>query len=205
MFRWLRNLFDETPDPVPPKYRPASHAGAANNGGALGSESDSIALGRRSWHYAFAHVALRQHAEAEPAATIAILGNEKASQFLDDLAKQVNAWCEQNGEPIGEFGDWTVHRKRIDGMPVAVVEMPAPVAPPEAYFVAIILQTTDLTPEAMKAASARYFTLERSINLEGNTTTMMCEWTQDGTHCNLGAGPEPQVDAFLSKLKTMFS
>ncbi|MCA8992643.1 MAG: hypothetical protein KDA88_11710 [Planctomycetaceae bacterium] len=193
MFGWLKNLFGGSPDSRPPLN------------GSPGPPPAGQSHERRHWHYGFAHMALRQHALEHPAATIAVLGDAKASEFLDALAQQVNEWCQENGEPVGDFGTWNIHCKRLAGMPVAVVEMPATVAPPEAYFVAIVLQTTDLTVEAMKAASARYFTLERSINLEGNTTTMMCEWTQDGTHCNLGAGPEPQVDAFLSKLKTMFS
>jgi len=85
----------------------------------------------------------------------------------------------------------------IDDSDVLLVTFPAPVGPPEAHFAAIALSTHD--------GRVRYITLERGlIPADGTRYTVLCEWT-DEHHVNLGAGPEPEPDAFLSALRPILA
>jgi hypothetical protein len=45
--------------------------------------------------------------------------------------------------------------------------------------------------------SIRYVTLERGSRIEtGQTRTVLCEWTADGSHVNFGDGPPPSINDF---------
>jgi hypothetical protein len=45
----------------------------------------------------------------------------------------------------------------------------------------------------------RYFTLEFSAQREP-PQTVLGEWTDQGSHLNMGGGPEPEVEAFVARL-----
>ncbi len=77
-----------------------------------------------------------------------------------------------------------------EGNRLLLVTLPEPIAPTEAYFAAVVLPTG--------ATSCRYFTLEYSIGpFDGVPGTVLGEWAQQN-HVNLGEGPEPEPDAFVT-------
>jgi hypothetical protein len=69
---------------------------------------------------------------------------------------------------------------------VILVHLPKPLESTEAYF---ILITT--------SPAIRYFTLEHSVDEDGEEGTMCCEWQRSSEHLNHGEGPEPEEHAFL--------
>ncbi len=81
----------------------------------------------------------------------------------------------------------------VSGYPVLLVTLPAPDAPTEAHFVAVVLSTVD--------GSVRYFTLEDAWSpLDGSRYTVLGEWTADGKHVNYGPGSAPDAEEFLASL-----
>ena len=37
----------------------------------------------------------------------------------------------------------------------------------------------------------------------GETGTVLCGWSKDGTHSNMGDGPPPESEAFLARVRGM--
>ena len=152
-----------------------------------------MATPRRA-HYQLAHVALRSVAFRDPYAFLSLMASEQAREALDSLIEQVAEHCPDE-PPDFDVDDLTLHRERVLGSPCLVIEMPAPVAPPEAHFVAVWLAIND-GPEAEKM---RYFALESADPAFG-TPSVLSEWTADGQHVNHAGGCEPNVEAFLAAI-----
>jgi hypothetical protein len=157
----------------------------------------------RPAHYLFAHYALRSVAFNDPVFYLGVLASPERREFLTNLLR-TTAEHLRPGDPPPDFtvDDLKVHAVRAGGYPCAVVEMPVPRAMTEAYFTAAVL-LVDPAEEAPDLANApvRYFTLERSIDLDGNAFAMMCEWTRGGTHSNFGGGPPPRLDDFVRAIE----
>lgn len=154
----------------------------------------------RCVHYQFAHVALRGLVFRESRLAVALWELDDISALLDDIAVQVARACRAQGEG-GELraAQLTVHKHRIGRLPCVVIELPKPIATTEAFMVGII-QLRDLDAAVSDSeAECRYFTLEYSAQREA-PHTVLGEWTDQGNHLNMGAGPEPEVDAFVSEL-----
>jgi hypothetical protein len=153
----------------------------------------------RCQHYQFAHVALRSVAFAEPVKWLALLATPNARAAFASLLEEVAETCKERDE-VGDFdaSQLGLHLLRAGGHPCAVVEMPPPRATGEAYFTASVLL---LLPDP-EPAELRYFTLEYNT-VDGATGTTLGEWQADGGHLNHGAGPEPNVQAFLSALSAL--
>jgi hypothetical protein len=77
---------------------------------------------------------------------------------------------------------------------VLLVTMPPALHVTEAHFVAVA--------PCEPAPARRYWTLEHSWTFEGEPCTVLGQWA-DGSHLNLGPGPEPTADAFLAALARM--
>ncbi len=160
-------------------------------------------------HYQFAHVALRGLVFREPRLVFALWELEDPSAMLDEITAQVARVCRARGEG-GDIraADLRVHKRRLGRNPCLVIELPQPVATTEAFMVAIIqrrdLDAPPLPPDAEPpppAPECRYFTLEFSAHREP-PQTVLGEWTAQGSHLNMGGGPEPEVEAFIAKLAT---
>jgi hypothetical protein len=165
--------------------------------------ADDLLTDPRCDHYAFAHQALRAVALDNPLGCLAVLASPDARPFLADLVRSVTEFCRDRGmEPSAGLAvdDLTVHRVRALGHPCAVVEMPAPRAAAEAHYVAIAL-----TAEPSENPEARYFTLEKGLQLDGAARAVLCEWTADGTHRNYGDGPPLGVERFLRAIEDLLS
>jgi hypothetical protein len=157
----------------------------------------------RPIHYLFAHYALRSVALNDPVFYFNALASPDARKFLTNLL-QTTADHARPGDPPADFtaDDLTVHTVRAGAYPCAVVEMPQPQAMTEAYFTAAVLlvDAADESPHLV-GAPVRYFTLEKSFDLDGNAIAMMCEWGKDGSHANFGGGPPPRLDDFVKAVE----
>lgn len=83
---------------------------------------------------------------------------------------------------------------RRDGWTIHVVTMPDPVEAPEAYFVAIVHKDDEAHEYLEPSPSTRYLTLEMS---DGSGPPFLCELRNDTGHVNYGAGPAPEIGAFI--------
>lgn len=156
----------------------------------------------RCVHYQFAHVALRTLTFADPRLALALWELEDVGPILDDIAAQVDRACRQMS---GEGGNLRaeqlrVSKREIGRRPCVIIELPEPIATTEAYMVAIVQLRDLIDPRSDdREAERRYFTLEHSAHREA-PHTVLAEWTDQGSHINMGEGPEPTVDAFVAEL-----
>ena len=88
-----------------------------------------------------------------------------------------------------------------DNTVVGLVIFPPPKGITEAYFVATVYRPPVKKKWFSKEkALVRFFTLEHGINSDGSPRTVLCEWTNDESHLNLGNGPEAIAEAFLKEV-----
>jgi hypothetical protein len=77
------------------------------------------------------------------------------------------------------------------------ISLPDPQNVPEAYFIFIVLKRTRFA-DLNKINVPRYFTLELGIDpVIDKNRTVFCELIDD-SHKNMGDGPEPKLDTFIS-------
>jgi hypothetical protein len=156
----------------------------------------------RCIHYQFAHVALRTLTFEDSRLALAWWELDDPSSILDDIAVQVDRACRRIS---GEGGNLRANQLRltkreIGRRPCVIIELPEPIATTEAYMVAIVQLRDLVDPSADdREAERRYFTLEHSSHRPA-PHTVLAEWTDQGSHINMGGGPEPTVDAFVAEL-----
>ncbi|PRQ09532.1 hypothetical protein [Enhygromyxa salina] len=159
----------------------------------------------RCVHYQFVHVALRTLVFQEPRLATALWELDDPGPLLDDIALQVVRACRGRGEG-GEIraAHLSLHKLRLGGYPCVIIEMPPPIATTEAYMLAILGRPEgEVRPDTGDAdddqPGRRYFTLEYSSH-RPSPHTVLGEWTAQGSHMNMGGGPEPTVEAFVAEL-----
>lgn len=156
-------------------------------------------------HYAFIHRAFREASLHHPLAVLAVLASPRRDDFIQSLLDAVDKG--EGTDPPRDFSlaDIRVHCVRIGrNNPCAIIEMPEPRNPAEAYFAALLVKSSlsdDPTAEEFGKAQIGYYVLERSAFLSEPTDTMLCEWTIGDKHVNYGKGPEPTLDAFVESLR----
>jgi hypothetical protein len=155
----------------------------------------------REGHYILAHHALRSVALDDPLFYLGVLASPERSKFLAQMIDAVAEQCE--GRPLGfSANDLAVYPGRVGSFPTAVVQMPDPIAPPEAYFTALVLlmDANGELPDGLSELPVRYFTLERGVSLDGTIRRVLCEWDKTG-HSNFGDGPDiATLDGFLATI-----
>jgi hypothetical protein len=82
----------------------------------------------------------------------------------------------------------------VGGRGVVLVTLPPALGPAEAHFVALVT--------GPPAGTRRFFTLERSVALDGSPATVVGEWSTT-THVNYGLGPDPNGPAFVAAALTL--
>lgn len=145
----------------------------------------------RAHHYRFAHQLLPQFARD---AGHRVLDGTPPGDVTPNLVRMWTGFGESLPAADRLPADGlTAQRLTYGGIDLLLVTLPAPAAPPEAYYAAIA--------RAQGSTECRYFTLEHTVDvLTGNSATMYGGWSERG-HLNYGPGPEtPGVDAFLAKL-----
>lgn len=152
----------------------------------------------RCCHYTFAHIALRLNCLTDPRSVLALLASSQTRPYLANVLRAVADGC-RDREPQPDFtaDDVVIHHLRIGAFPGVVFELPPARAVAEAHLAAMaVLGDPSATPQP----EVRYFTLEKGMSLDGPRRTVLCEWTADGSHLNLGDGPEPTVIAFVAAI-----
>jgi hypothetical protein len=161
----------------------------------------------RCHHYTLAHHALRQVAFGQPLAFFGALASPEAYKLLSELLASVNEHC-RHEEPRPDFSvdDIGIHPLRVGGRICLVLEMPRPRAVTETHFVAagLLKEPTEIAPsDDEHALPVRYFTLEFGLPERGEPRTVLCEWTNDGSHLNYGDGPPAELQAFVGAIEAM--
>lgn len=138
----------------------------------------------------FVHQALPAMFFANPAKFVTTLV-ERGDEVLHTLWHQVGQQVREANR-ISPAGLSAETRQLEDETRLVLITLPAPKGVTEAYFVALAYR-----PPTQQKGLTRFITLEYSLSLEGSPGTMLCEWTAEGQHGNLGQGPEPTLEAFL--------
>lgn len=134
----------------------------------------------RRQHYTFAHRALPQIAAAHGDRFIEDMAGPHALPMLKQLWDDIGR--ERTGDAIASDGLAVSVQTLRDGATFALITMPEPTAPPEAYYVGVV--------------GGRCFTLEYGLTAAGEPATFLCEWVGQ-KHVNFGLGPPPEEHAFV--------
>ncbi|HEU4327029.1 MAG TPA: hypothetical protein VFS21_28065 [Roseiflexaceae bacterium] len=147
----------------------------------------------RAQHYSFAHRLLPSLAWQNPDRLRMTLAGDEPLPFLMRLWRDIGEHLppHQRLDPAGLAAETRSH----GAYQILLITLPPPVAITEAYFAACVFG-----PHTHRAVPLRYFTLEESYSFFSHQrTTVLGEWRPTG-HDNLGAGPEPDLDAFYTRI-----
>jgi hypothetical protein len=143
----------------------------------------------RIHHYRFAYVALPGAVFGDPAGFLDFMEPPNGVGYLRQLWELVG---ERVDDPIAlDAGSLAVELATIGNRRGAMVTLPPPVAPPEAYFAAVV-QTSATVRDA-----GRYFVLEDTFADDG-PQGMLCEWFGDGSRRNLSHQIAPSLSGFIA-------
>jgi len=129
----------------------------------------------RTHHYVYAHQVLRDLILQENEQILPIFASPSADEFLfrlwDEVAKSI-----PEHETVTRDGLCCIPLQMIkNDLAISVICMPEAIYPPEAIYVVILFK--------ISTEQCRYITLEKSL-----IHVMICEWTSEGVHRNLGLG-----------------
>jgi hypothetical protein len=88
---------------------------------------------------------------------------------------------------------------------VILITLPQPIAPPDAYFTALIYRPLRRTPLFGVSDTTKVIALEMAGTAEGGQLTLLREWTKKMTSESLGAGPAPRLEAFYETIRTLLA
>lgn len=142
-----------------------------------------------SQSFLFAHKALPVLTFADPGKTMAILTGPDADKFLLDAWDSIGKHCEESMLRPSEGLSLSISPAGTTGL-VVVIRMPEPADIGEAFFAAIISRFENpQEPDIEHLKWTRLFTLELGVHpVTEMPCPMLCEWTPDGEHINLGEG-----------------
>lgn len=142
----------------------------------------------RQHHYRFAHRYLARVAFRSPDGLQHEL-RTRGDRWLTDAWRTVGADLprKERLKPTGLEVTWAGHATND----LAVISLPEPTASAEAHLVGILFGA--LLPEV--------YTLERAEDpTTGEASTVFAAWEIDGSHLDLGPGPEPEPAAFANHI-----
>ncbi|HEX8916848.1 MAG TPA: hypothetical protein VF796_31145 [Humisphaera sp.] len=177
----VRYLLDERP----PARDPAASAAGGN----------VPAVRPRKVHHRFAHHALRQQVLGGPARVVGVLQGPGGERYVKDLWEAVRR--EENiAEPDADATGLSTEMTQVGPYSSAVVTMPKPAAPGEAYFVGIVLRSYQRADGAVieRSPLLLYYTLERQAGTAPPAASL-CEW-QAGDHVRFAGDVAPTLSAF---------
>jgi hypothetical protein len=147
---------------------------------------------RHQAHYQFAHRFLPKYVHDDPYRFFRPICPEAPTLFIHmtwDMFLHMAGLI--RGHRLRRVSDLTMSLQQLAGHLVALIEMPTPEAPNEAFFVAVVLLADSAPPEPRPTnVSARVFTLEaehKETAVAGEA--IVGEWASDGTHLNYGRNP----------------
>jgi len=155
----------------------------------------------RDQHYVFAHRVLPSLFFANPEKFISTL-NERGDSFLRLVWLRVGESVDNVIAP-----DNLSHQIRnLDTDTTTVlITLPLPKCMTEAYLVALVHRSEKKDSSSSQEPLTRYIALEYGIELDGSPRTVLCEWTAEGIHRNMGNGPEPTLEAFFTAVRDLVS
>jgi hypothetical protein len=179
--------------------------------------------------YTFAHRFLPRYAHDNPFNFVQHDGVDDVSRFIQARWQmfEKTAGLQPLFGPPGQMifrrvTDLLAWAQDVAEHPAVFIQMPTPEGPACAFFVGVVLlaplgafKTADVAinlyvhhsgpaPDEsllapLRAAPCRFFTLERSVSLEGAQALQVggfCEWTREGDHCNTGLHLPANREAF---------
>ena len=145
----------------------------------------------RRHHYAFAHQVLpslaRQPGIDLPAMAVAGLLDDALASAWADVGRQLPE--EERLAPDGLHGELA----DLGGTAAVLVTLPPAQRTAEAHLAAIL--------PADPPEHSRYLVLEHSWTADGEPATVLGEWVPGPEHLNLGPGPAPDRESFITALK----
>ena len=109
---------------------------------------------------------------------------------------------------IRRVSDLEMSIHEVAEMAAALVKMPEPERPAEAYYVCVVLLASAKNPSVWsRDVLARVFTLEAQAFQAATSapTGAVCEWTESSTHVNLGLTIPARPDRFLECVGSVLS
>jgi hypothetical protein len=153
---------------------------------------------RSRHHYEFAHFAVRKACETNPLAFFGVMASEEQQNLLESIWDQVCKRCDETGQSPFNMDDVGIATGRLKDKPVIVIVMPPPAEVAEAHLAAIVLHVNLEGEDVPDPLEFDYWTLEKGVTMDGADRTVLCRWTKDDKHVNLGDGPPANVDQFLA-------
>ena len=148
----------------------------------------------RAHHYYFAYRALPgivSQLGRDFIAKVKDFNDDNWFKIWNDIGKELEV--EQRISHQGLTAKY-VKRDKYEGI---AISLPEPKIVPEAYYI-FIIQKRNRFPFLNKNITPRYFTLELGSDpLSHNKRAVFCELS-GSTHKNLGEGPEPDPEKFIS-------
>lgn len=144
----------------------------------------------RVHHYQFAHRVLAHMAQRRGAEVVTKVPADRWTEALTELWDGYGAKLEPEDRlPADGLTGRFLQR---DGYNILLVTLPRPEQPPEAHFVAFVVPP--------QSQDCRFYTLEHSVDPIGEQPyTVIAQW-RDGSHINLGPGPAPDAEAFVTEV-----
>lgn len=168
---------------------------------------------RHQVHYGYAHIFLPKYVHQNPTGFFGRFRDETPGGAQDPTKFIQSNWCmfeetaglvKAEGDPFKEgmvfrrVTDLSMSVFEVGNRLVALVTMPPPERSPEAFFVAAVLETSEVAhSNARGGVRARVFTLEAVSSDKHPGEGVVCEWTDDGEHRNWGIGNRVDRDTFL--------
>ncbi len=147
-----------------------------------------------SLSYLFAHQRLRALAFDDAKVLLVALGSDSSIMWLASVWRGVESDAPPSStRPPDGLRSW-VSRVGPSHL-LGVVELPPPWTAGEAHFVGVM---ATLPTDDGPLLHVRYYTLVRGVRpSDGETCTVLGEWTETGVHTSFGEGPLPEKQAFM--------
>lgn len=171
---------------------------------------------RHQVHYEFVHRFLHRYVHVNPSAFFSRLFRQDAPGGAMDPTVFIQSRWVGFEEMAGLLGsesdafrcrrvfrrvsDLTMSTLEVAGRPVALVQMPSPEGPLDAFFVAAALLASPAHPASWPCdVQARVLTLEALCwdHPDAGKAGLFCEWTREGEHRNFGVLVPAERDMFL--------
>lgn len=155
-------------------------------------------LGPRPHHYAFAHKLLCEMVFDRPDFAYRVLSSTGADEFLNGAWKKIDDLIQLDEILPSEGLSLSTH-KNGNNTTIFLIKMPEALKMGEAHFVAISFQTeqSGLFKKKIRIIDPKYYTLE----FHKEQQSMLCQWSKEGDHMNLGDFGTPDQQRFLELVK----
>ena len=155
----------------------------------------------RFHHYCLAHRAFPIIAHNNPIAFFGALLSDKKFEFIKSVIESLEEHNDSK-EVVGfRSEDFKVHEFVVNKYPCVVVEFPVPERLAEVFSIAAVLKTElGADFEEGEVPEVDYYTLEKGIQMNGSVRTVLCTWSKDGSHGNLGDGPNAEPQSFYKRV-----